>query len=82
MSTTERDLLTAAELRALVREREEELAELRALLAEWHEAYDATPKRDGPFTTVSGRELKPLYTGLERTGADEAESVGVPGFYK
>ncbi len=81
MSTIERDLLSRAELDALVREREVELAELKALLAEWREAYEATPKRDALFTTVSGREVKPLYTQLDRVPADDAEALGVPGFY-
>jgi len=81
MSTMERDVLTKAELDALVRERREELAELEALLEAWQEAYDATPKRDALFSTISGREVKPLYTGIDRAGADEAEALGAPGFY-
>jgi methylmalonyl-CoA mutase N-terminal domain/subunit len=81
MSTTERDVLTRAELDALVREREEELAGLKALLEEWQEAYETTPKRDVLFTTVSGREVKPLYTALDRVGVDDADALGVPGFY-
>jgi methylmalonyl-CoA mutase, N-terminal domain len=81
MSTIERDVLTKAELDALVRERREELAELEARLESWQEAFDATPKRDALFTTVSGTEVKPLYTGLDRAAVDEAESLGVPGFY-
>jgi methylmalonyl-CoA mutase N-terminal domain/subunit len=81
MSTIERDVRTKAELDALVRERRVELAELEALLDEWQEAYDATPKRDALFTTVSGREVRPLYTELDRTSANEADVLGVPGFY-
>ena len=81
MSTTERDVLTRAELDALVREREEELAGLKALLEEWQEAYETTPKRDVLFTTISGREVKPLYTALDRVGVDDADALGVPGFY-
>jgi methylmalonyl-CoA mutase, N-terminal domain len=81
MSTIERDVLTKAELDALVRERKAELAELEALLQEWQEAYEATPTRDALFTTVSGREVKPLYTWLDRAGANDTEALGVPGFY-
>jgi methylmalonyl-CoA mutase, N-terminal domain len=81
MSTIEKDVLTKAELDALVRERKAELAELEALLQEWQEAYEATPKRDALFTTVSGREVKPLYTRLDRAGANDTEAMGVPGFY-
>jgi hypothetical protein len=70
MSTIERDLLSRAELDALVQEREAELRELKARVAEWEESYDDTPKRDALFTTVAGREVKPLYTELARAGAD------------
>jgi methylmalonyl-CoA mutase N-terminal domain/subunit len=81
MSTMERDVLSRSELAALVREREVELEQLRELLAEWQQAFDSTPKRDALFTTVSGREVKPLYTALDRVSADEVDTLGVPGFY-
>ena len=45
----------------------------------WQEAYDATPDRDVPFTTLSGEPIKPLYTA-DDLPADPA-SVGVPGAY-
>ena len=79
MSTIERDALSRSELDALVREREAELDELKARLAQWEEAYDAMPKRDALFTTISGREVKPLYTELDRSGADDG--LGLPGSY-
>jgi len=81
MSTIEKDVLSRSELHALVQEREEELAELRARLAEWEGLYGETPKRDASFTTVSGREIKPLYTALDRAGTDDTESLGLPGSY-
>jgi methylmalonyl-CoA mutase N-terminal domain/subunit len=81
MSTTEREVLSKSELDALVREREEELEELKALLREWQDAYEGAPKRDALFTTVSGREVKPLYTQLDRAGGSDAERLGVPGSY-
>jgi methylmalonyl-CoA mutase N-terminal domain/subunit len=81
MSTMERDVLSRSELDALVREREEELAELKVLLAEWEQVYEATPKRKALFSTVSGREVKPLYTSLDRPATDDADALGVPGFY-
>ncbi|MGE0792400.1 MAG: methylmalonyl-CoA mutase, partial [Sandaracinaceae bacterium] len=81
MSTIERDVLGRSELAALVREREAELAELKALLAEWEDLFDATPKRDALFTTVSGRDVQPLYTALDRAGVDETDALGVPGLY-
>ena len=60
MSTIERDVRARAEMGEALREKEEEIAELRARLAEWEEAYDGTPKREALFTTVSGREVRPL----------------------
>jgi methylmalonyl-CoA mutase, N-terminal domain len=79
MSTMEEEVLSRAELSALVREREAELAGLKARLADWEEAYDETPKRDALFTSISGREVKPLYTRLDRSDADD--SLEVPGSY-
>jgi hypothetical protein len=29
---------------------------------EWRAAYGLTPERDAPFTTLSGEEIRPLYT--------------------
>jgi methylmalonyl-CoA mutase N-terminal domain/subunit len=81
MSTIEKDVLSPSELRGLVQEREEELADLRARLAEWTESYEEAPKRDAPFTTISGREVKPLYTPLDRVDSDYDQSLGLPGDY-
>ena len=80
MSTIERDVLTHGELSDLVREREAELRALKARLAAWEETYVATPKREALFTTVSGREVKPLYTELDREGADD-DPLGLPGSF-
>ena len=80
MSTIEKDVLSRADLEGLVADREQELAALRARLAEWEEAYDDTKKRDALFTTISGREVKPLYTELDRARADE-DGIGFPGMY-
>jgi methylmalonyl-CoA mutase N-terminal domain/subunit len=47
---------------------------------EWRAAYGLTPERDVPFTTLSGEEIRPLYT--ERDLPDDAEaSIGLPGQY-
>jgi methylmalonyl-CoA mutase N-terminal domain/subunit len=82
MSTIEKEVLERADLEEAVRDREREIAELKARLAEWKEAYDATPKRDTLFTSVSGREVKPLYTELDRVSTDGGEDpLGVPGAY-
>ncbi|MCH7991920.1 MAG: methylmalonyl-CoA mutase family protein [Gemmatimonadetes bacterium] len=81
MSTIEKEVSSRADLSALVHEREAELADLRARLAEWKESYDATETRESAFTTISGREVKPLYTKLDRVDAEEDERIGVPGAY-
>jgi methylmalonyl-CoA mutase N-terminal domain/subunit len=81
MSTIERDLPRPTDLEALVRAKEEELAELRALLRAWEARYEATPRRDALFTTVSGREVKPLHTPLDRWESGFEEAVGFPGEY-
>ena len=81
MSTIEKELESRAELASVLRARERELAELKARLAEWEEAFESTPKRDALFTTVSGREIDPLYTELDRSGAPDHEALGVPGTF-
>jgi len=51
--------------------------------AAWLNKYKATPKRDALFTSLSGRELAPLYTPLD-TGVqdpDYSEKLGFPGEY-
>jgi len=80
MSTIEQDVLSRSDLKGLVAERERELAELKARLGEWEESYDATPKREALFTTVSGKEVKPLYTKLD-VAADDDEGLGFPGSF-
>jgi methylmalonyl-CoA mutase, N-terminal domain len=86
MSTVEHDLPTASsseDLETELRRKDRELAELRSRLAAWEEAAASTPVRDdAPFTTISGREIRPLYTPLDRVGADDAlEGIGLPGEY-
>ena len=79
MSTTEHDALTATELAALVRQREEELDELRARLASWEREYAGIRERDALFTTISGREVKPLFTPLDVASSSYEDNVGFPG---
>ena len=82
MPTIEKDVVNPGELSRIVREREKELADLKARLAEWESNYDAAKKRDTLFTTVSGEEVKPLYTPADREDADPYEdAVGLPGEY-
>jgi methylmalonyl-CoA mutase, N-terminal domain len=45
---------------------------------EWLEAYGATPERDAEFITLSGEEIKPLYT---EDDLPAAQAIGVPGGY-
>jgi methylmalonyl-CoA mutase N-terminal domain/subunit len=50
---------------------------------EWRAAYGLTPERDAPFTTLSGEEIKPLYTDRDLPaglgGPDDP--IGLPGQY-
>jgi methylmalonyl-CoA mutase, N-terminal domain len=46
--------------------------------AEWREAYQLTPEREAPFSTLSGVPVKPLYTEEDLPAKDE---IGVPGGY-
>jgi methylmalonyl-CoA mutase, N-terminal domain len=45
---------------------------------EWQKAYGLTPERDAPFTTLSGEEIRPLYTEID---LPDQEAIGVPGQY-
>ena len=45
---------------------------------EWQRAYGLTPERDAPFTTLSGEEVRPLYTERDLPGQG---SIGLPGQY-
>ncbi|MGH7562241.1 MAG: acyl-CoA mutase large subunit family protein [Gemmatimonadales bacterium] len=56
----------------------EELERLRAEVAAWRAAYGALPLRDNvEFTSVSGREVEPIYTALDRSPGSEAELAGI-----
>ncbi len=46
---------------------------------EWREAYGLSPERDTAFTTLSGEEIRPLYTEGDLP-ADPA-TIGLPGQY-
>jgi methylmalonyl-CoA mutase N-terminal domain/subunit len=47
-------------------------------LEEWRAAYGLTPERDAPFTTLSGEQIRPLYTEEDLPPQD---SIGLPGSY-
>jgi methylmalonyl-CoA mutase, N-terminal domain len=84
MSTIEKDV-PSAELVERIRQKERELERLRADLAAWEGALERTPQRDVSFTSISGTEVEPLYTPLDRpepSGADASfynERIGLPG---
>src|SRR5215207_10778180 len=44
--------------------------------AQWREAYALGRERDVPFTTLSGHEVRPLYTEAD---LPDAREIGVPG---
>jgi methylmalonyl-CoA mutase N-terminal domain/subunit len=44
--------------------------------AEWLNAYGATPERDAEFLTLSGEEVRPLYTAADLA---DPSAIGVPG---
>jgi methylmalonyl-CoA mutase N-terminal domain/subunit len=45
---------------------------------EWLAAYDVTRERDAEFVTLSGEEIRPLYTEAD---LPERSSIGLPGSY-
>jgi methylmalonyl-CoA mutase N-terminal domain/subunit len=50
---------------------------------QWREAYGLSPERDASFTTLSGEEIKPLYSPLDLpagVGGDD-DPIGLPGQY-
>jgi methylmalonyl-CoA mutase N-terminal domain/subunit len=82
VSTIERHLKPPSALANEIERREAELAELRAELEAWREKYEAIGERDALFTNVSGREIQPVYTPLDRAHADSyVEGLGLPGEY-
>jgi len=84
MSTVEHDLPPTApgDLAAEIERKDAELAELRERLRAWEEGAAATPSRDDGFTTISGREIRPLYTPVDRAEAEGyLDGIGLPGEY-
>ena len=47
---------------------------------QWREAFEATPERGVPFTTLSGTPVEPLYTEADLP-QDSAQQIGLPGQY-
>ena len=46
--------------------------------AQWRAAYGLSPERDTAFTTLSGEEIKPLYTARDLPPEADA-AIGLPG---
>jgi len=83
MSVTDREIVSPEELKDRLREKEEEVRKLQAELAKWEEVWDRTPKRDDVlFSSISGREIEPLYTPGDLEGQSTyLDSLGFPGEY-
>jgi len=85
MSTRIPDVFADLDPAHLVREleaREAELKRLRAEVEVWQEAAGQAPQREPSFTTISGREVAPLYTPLDRVqSAGYEDGIGLPGSY-
>ena len=48
----------------------------------WEAVYRSAPTRDDTtFRTISGHEIRPLYTPLDSPGRDYARDIGLPGEY-
>ncbi len=80
MSTMESELDGRAGLTAEIERKQQELDALHAELAAWEASYEGVPKRDSSFTTVSGKEIAPLYTPIDVEG-NYGDKLGMPGEY-
>jgi methylmalonyl-CoA mutase N-terminal domain/subunit len=81
MSTTETEVASREALERTIERQKAELARLEEEVAAWRSAADAAPARNAPFKTISGRDIEPLYTPLDREGADHDDSLGLPGHF-
>jgi len=79
MSTIERDIPVAS-LEEELRRKVAEIESLKEDLARWRDEYEKARRRDVAFTSISGREVEPLYTPLDRLNAPGyREAQGIPG---
>ena len=83
MSVTDREVASSEELKDRLAEKEEEVRKLQEELARWEESWDRIPKRDDVlFSSISGRDIEPLYTPNDLGGAPTyMDSLGLPGEY-
>ena len=82
MSTTEQETeRRARDLEDEISKREDELRALQRELANWYEKYDRIGTRRDSFRSISGREIQPLYTPMDRGDVDYLSDVSLPGEY-
>ena len=80
MSSVDSQVRTPGELTDQLEAQKRENERLRAELAAWKARYEAAPKRLSSFSTVSGREVDPLYAPrLAEPG--HLARIGIPGEY-
>jgi methylmalonyl-CoA mutase N-terminal domain/subunit len=73
---------TRAELQREIERRQAELRRLEDRLARWEAEYGESPLRsEVDFATVSGREVRPLYSPLDTADDDYLRDLGFPGQY-
>ena len=71
---------TRAELEKEIERRRAELRQIEDRLARWEAEFGASPLRsDVDFATVSGREVRPLYSPLDTADDDYLRDLGLPG---
>ncbi len=80
---TERENPALSELEGRLAEKDREIGRLKAELRAWEKAWGRIPKRDDAlFTSISGREVKPVYTPLDLAeDGGYLEDLGLPGEY-
>jgi methylmalonyl-CoA mutase N-terminal domain/subunit len=81
MSIVDHDLMSPDELSRALAQKEREVRTLRSRLAQWEAEFEGAPKREALFTSVSGREVRPLYTPLDASERPHEEALGLPGEY-
>jgi methylmalonyl-CoA mutase N-terminal domain/subunit len=81
MSIVDHDLMSPDELSRALAQKEREVRTLRSRLAQWEAEFEGAPKREALFTSVSGREVRPLYTPLDASERPYEEALGLPGEY-
>jgi methylmalonyl-CoA mutase N-terminal domain/subunit len=72
--------VAGSDLAERVERQEKELAELRARLSAWEDAFGKQPSRRAAFESISGVPVAPLYTPADLPADwDYVEKLGLPG---